>query len=81
VKRDQRRRNRYRGAIVPFGFRVGDDGALTPDASEYALIAHARALRMNGATLRSIQGVLYAQHGKKLSLGALHRILADRRPA
>src|SRR5271170_5245242 len=78
VKRDQRQRNRYLDGIVPFGFRVGDDGALVPDAAEQALIAHARALRADGATLRAIQAVLEAQHGRKLSLDALHRVLADR---
>ena len=48
VKRDQRQRNRYLGGIVPFGFRVGDDGSLLPDAAEHVLIAHARALRADG---------------------------------
>ncbi len=77
VKRDQRQHNRYLGGIVPFGFRVGDDGALVPDAAEQALIAHARALRADGATLRATQAVLEAQHGRKLSLDALHRVLAE----
>jgi putative DNA-invertase from lambdoid prophage Rac len=77
VKRDQRQRNRYLGGFVPFGFRVGDHGGLVPDAVEQALIAHARALRADGATLRAIQAVLEAQHGRKLSLDALHRVVAD----
>jgi len=51
VKRDQRQRNRYLGGIVPFGFRVGDDGSLVPDVVEQTLIAHARALRGDDATL------------------------------
>ena len=76
VKRDQRQRNRYLGGIVPFGFRVGDDGSLVPDAAEQALIAHARALRADGATLRAIQAVLETQHGRRLSLDALHRVLS-----
>jgi hypothetical protein len=41
------------------------------------LIDHARALRADGATLHAIQGVLEAQHGRKLSLDTLHRVLAD----
>jgi DNA invertase Pin-like site-specific DNA recombinase len=77
VKRDQRQRNRYLGGIVPFGFRVGDDGGLVPDPAEQTLIAHARGLRQDGATLRAIQAVLEAQHGRKLSLDTLHRVLAD----
>src|SRR5580700_3672079 len=28
VKTDQRKRNRYLGGIVPFGWRIGEDGAL-----------------------------------------------------
>jgi len=77
VKRDQRQRNRYLGGIVPFGFRVGDDGALVPDTGEQALIAHARALRADGATLRAIRAALEARHGRKLSLDALHRVLTE----
>jgi DNA invertase Pin-like site-specific DNA recombinase len=80
VKRDQRQRNRYLGGIVPFGFRVGDDGSLVPDAAEQALIAHARALRADGATLRAIQAVLETQHGRRLSLDALHRVLSASAP-
>ena len=50
---------------------------LVPDAAEQALIADVRALPSDGATLRAIQSVLAAQHGRKLSLDALHRVLAD----
>ncbi len=77
VKRDQRQRNRYLGGIVPFGYHVGEDGSLVPDAVEQALIAHARARRMDGASLRAIQAVLETQYRRKLSLDALHRILAE----
>src|ERR1017187_4156368 len=67
VKRDQRQRNRYLGGIVPFGFRVGDDGGLVPDEGEQVMIAQARALRAEGATLRAIQAALEVRHGRKLS--------------
>ncbi len=79
VKRDQRERNRYLGGIVPFGYRVGEDGSLVPEAVEQALIAQARAQRTKGASLRAIQAVLETQHGRKLSLDALHRMLAEQR--
>jgi DNA invertase Pin-like site-specific DNA recombinase len=79
VKQDQKDRGRYLGGKVPFGFRVGDDGGLKPDAAEQALITHARTLRSDGATLRAIQAVLEAQHGRKLSLDALHRVIAQER--
>jgi putative DNA-invertase from lambdoid prophage Rac len=78
VKRDQRQRNRYLGGIVPFGFRVGADGGLVPDEAEQAVIAEARALRADRATLRAIQATLEAQFGRKLSLDALHRVLTDK---
>ena len=42
VKQDQKDRGRYLGGKVPFGFRVGDDGSLVPDAAEQAVVAHAR---------------------------------------
>jgi DNA invertase Pin-like site-specific DNA recombinase len=42
VKRDQRQRNRYLGGIIPFGFRVSEDGGLVPDEAEQAVIAAAR---------------------------------------
>jgi len=77
VKRDQRQRNRYLGGSVPFGFRVGDDGGLVPNEAEQAVIAQARALCADGATLRAIQVPLEAQYGRKLSLDALHRVLFD----
>jgi len=77
VKRDQRQRNRYLGGIVPFGFRVGKDGSLVPDKPEQEVIARARALRAEGVTFRAIQNVLNAEHGRKLSLDALQRVLSD----
>ena len=59
---------------MPFGFRVGDDGRLLPDVAEQALIAHARALRAGGVTLRAIQAVLEAQHSRRPSPDALHHV-------
>jgi putative DNA-invertase from lambdoid prophage Rac len=77
VKRDQRQRNRYLGGIVPFGFRIGKEGGLVRDESEQALIACARSLRADGASLRAIQAALETRHGRKLSLDALHRLLGE----
>ena len=78
VKQDQKDRCRYLGGKVPFGFRVGGNGGLEADAAEQALIAFARALRTDGATLRAIQAALETQHGSRLSLDALHRVLSER---
>ncbi|MCO6415960.1 recombinase family protein [Siccirubricoccus sp. KC 17139] len=77
TKRDQRQRGRYLGGKVPFGFRVGDDGELVEDAAEQAIIAHARDLRAGGATLRAVRQAVEVQHGRKLSLDALHRVLKE----
>ena len=52
-----------------------------PDAAEQALIDHARVLRADGATHRANQAALEAQHGRKLSLDALNRVLAEQRVA
>lgn len=77
VKQDQRQRNRYLGGIVPFGFRIGADGGLVPDEGEQTMIASARALRADGASLRVIRAALEVEHGRKLSLDALHRVLRE----
>jgi putative DNA-invertase from lambdoid prophage Rac len=76
VKQDQKSRGRYLGGKVPFGFRV-EDGALVEVAEEQAVIATARALRTDSKPLRTIQAALTAQHGRKLSLDALSRILNE----
>jgi putative DNA-invertase from lambdoid prophage Rac len=34
VKLDQRRRNRYLGGIVPFGWRISKDGQLIEDTAQ-----------------------------------------------
>lgn len=77
TKRDQKQRGRYLGGKVPFGFRKGKNGELVPNPQEHAIIAHARALREGGAVLRSIQEAILVQHGRKLSLDALHRVLKE----
>lgn len=75
VKRDQRQRNRYLGGIVPFGFEVGEQGDLVRVEAEQSIIEHARALRAAGGAFRAIQTAIKVQHGRELSLDALHRIL------
>jgi len=77
TKRDQRQRGRYLGGKVPFGFHVGRSGELVQNAQEQSIILHARDLRAGGATLRAIQNAAEAQHGRRLSLDALHRVLKE----
>jgi putative DNA-invertase from lambdoid prophage Rac len=54
VKADQKARGRYLGRKVPFGFRRGDAGELTPHADEQKAIKNILALRARGKTLRAI---------------------------
>jgi DNA invertase Pin-like site-specific DNA recombinase len=75
VKQDQKKRNRYLGGKVPFGFKVGKDGALVPVPDQQAAIQRAGELRTNGAPLRKIQAALAAEHGARVSLDALARIM------
>jgi putative DNA-invertase from lambdoid prophage Rac len=76
VKADQKSRQRYLGGKVPFGFRVGDEGALVPDAAQQAAIDTVHRLRAEGTPMRAILATLDAD-GHHLSLGALHRLLHD----
>ncbi|AAW59792.1 recombinase family protein [Gluconobacter oxydans] len=75
VKADQKGRGRYLGGKVPFGFAVGDGGALVQLPEQQAAIRHAKALRADDHSLRDIQAKL-KRNGMPLSLAALHRILS-----
>jgi putative DNA-invertase from lambdoid prophage Rac len=79
TKADQRARGRYLGGIVPYGHRVGADGALEPVPEQQEVIGRARALREEGKPLRAIRAALAAD-GVSLSLDALHRIVRDAAP-
>src|SRR3979411_3072581 len=54
VKTDQRKRNRYLGGTVPFGWALAEDGELIEDASQQAAIARMKAMRDAGQSLRGI---------------------------
>lgn len=54
AKEDQRRRGRYLGGRVPFGFVIGDKGVLAEDPSEQQAIAAMRLMRDEGLSLRAI---------------------------
>lgn len=79
VKSDQRRRGRYLGGKVPFGFAVGADGDLMPRSDEQVIVADVHRLADDGATVRSVQSHVRATHGKSLSLDTVHRLMRDRR--
>jgi len=54
VKRDQRGRGRYLGGTPPFGWRVGEDGALVAVPEQQEALAMMRRLRGEGVSLRAI---------------------------
>jgi DNA invertase Pin-like site-specific DNA recombinase len=76
VKADQRARKRFLGGHKPFGFAIGAEGELVPDAAEQAAIKRMVALRRRGKTLRAIQTALEAK-GHKLTVPGVQKILAD----
>ena len=75
VKADQRRRQRYLGGIVPFGWSVGSDGELVEVPEQQAAIKQARKLRAKGLSLRVISAAL-AKKGVRLSHEGVKRIVA-----
>src|SRR4051794_18356427 len=74
VKADQRRRHRYLGGIVPFGWWVGDDGDLVEVPEQQAAIKQARKLRAKGLSLRAISAAL-AEKGIRISHEGVKRIV------
>jgi hypothetical protein len=54
VKSDQRKRNRFLGGTVPFGWHVGEDGALIEVPEQPAVIRHIVELRREGLSLSAI---------------------------
>jgi putative DNA-invertase from lambdoid prophage Rac len=53
-KADQRKRGRYLGGIVPFGYRRGESGELVAHEAEQEAIREMAALRAQGRPLRAI---------------------------
>lgn len=53
-KADQKRRNRYLGGIMPFGYNMNQDGELIANEDEQAAIKHMIKMRRERASLRDI---------------------------
>ena len=76
VKADQKRRGRYLGGILPFGFKRGDAGELVPVDAEQEVIREIVALRAQGRALRAIadelrgKGVKISHEGVRAALRA-----------
>lgn len=81
VKADQRKRGRYLGGTVPWGWRVGDAGELVPVPEQQRAIRRMRELRAKGLSFRAIQARL-AKRGTVLSHMGVRKVLqADNAPA
>jgi putative DNA-invertase from lambdoid prophage Rac len=76
VKADQRRRQRYLGGIVPFGWRV-ENGDLVEVPEQQAAITRARKMRAKGLSLRAISAAL-GENGIRLSHEGVKRIVSNR---
>jgi putative DNA-invertase from lambdoid prophage Rac len=77
VKADQKARGRYLGGKVPFGFRVGESGELTPQADEQKAIREIRRLRARGRALRAIAEAVKAK-GLTISHEGVANVLRSR---
>jgi DNA invertase Pin-like site-specific DNA recombinase len=74
VKADQRKRQRYLGGIVPFGWRI-EDGALIEVPEQQHAIKLIIELRRQGLSLRAISASIAAE-GVKLSHEGVKKVLA-----
>lgn len=74
TKADQKKRGRYLGGKLPFGYKLDDDGTLVAVQQEQRLLRLAHRLHGEGKPLRTIQSEL-ADRGATLSIGGLHKLL------
>jgi putative DNA-invertase from lambdoid prophage Rac len=75
VKADQRKRNRYLGGIVPFGWELGKDGALVEVPVQQVAIRRIIELRRAGQSLRAISMAL-KEDGIELSHVGVKNVIA-----
>jgi putative DNA-invertase from lambdoid prophage Rac len=61
VKADQRKRKRYLGGIVPFGWQIGQNGELVEVPTQQAAIRRIMDLHREGLSLRAISGAMKTQ--------------------
>ena len=75
MKQDQKARGRYLGGKVPFGYRVGEGGALVEHEAEQDAIRAMRAMRQEGKALRTIAAAM-TERGIKISHEGVSKVLA-----
>jgi putative DNA-invertase from lambdoid prophage Rac len=76
VKADQRKRSRYLGGIVPFGWPLGEDGISAEDHDQQLAIQRILQLRREGLSLRAISAAVSAE-GFKLAREGVKNVLAS----
>lgn len=74
VKSDQKKRNRYLGGSVPFGWTLGESGQLTMHEAQQGAIDRMRAMREAGQSLRRITAAM-AVEGFALSHVGVKNVL------
>ena len=80
VKADQKARDRYLGGIMPFGYRLGDDGELLPQGAEQEAVREMIAMKARGLSLRAIAAEMRAKlKGHKISHQGVSDVLRARR--
>lgn len=77
TKRDQRRRGRYLGGDVPFGYSKGPDGELVENKGQQMAIKYMLKLRHEGRSLREIAKAVKDDIGPTLSHVSVGRIIKD----
>jgi DNA invertase Pin-like site-specific DNA recombinase len=75
TKADQKKRGRFLGGTAPFGWRVGEDGALVEVPERQATIQQIPALRSEGLSLRAIA----TRVGGTISHVTVRNILSNKR--
>lgn len=75
TKADQRKQGRYLGGKLPFGYRVGDDGALIEIPEQQQAIRRMKQLKARGWSLRTIASVV-TKDGFPISYVGVRDILA-----
>ncbi len=78
MKKDQAKRGRYLGGVVPFGYTANEDGALVEDEQQQAAIREMIALKDAGKSLRAISEVM-KQRGIAISHNAVGDVIKKAR--
>jgi DNA invertase Pin-like site-specific DNA recombinase len=76
AKRHQQRAGKYLGGERPFGWQIGQDGALFEDQREQSCLIEMRVLRSDGASYRAISKHIYDAFGISISHQGVKRALA-----